>query len=1010
MRFAEIYTTQHDKQWIKLFVLCSCLLFIQLSQHENVAAQIQTQQEDSSAAIILENEDHFEIVNQLGGESRAVFVKNERIYLGAGPRLQIIDSSDPQSPTLVGQSLPMPGIVTDIVVNNTLAFVTAGNALHLFDLSNAAHPALLGTYEFVDEAEFVAVTGNVAYVLDYWANLHLIDVSNPALPVELSTYNAGGFGEDMVVAEEVVYIASSDGLTIVDVSNPALPTRLTLFETTWAQSVAIRGTMAVVSDIFDGGLYLLDISNPEKPAQLGFYKGSFGRVVLEGDIAYATQSGGIKLIDIRNPAAPVEINFYAQGSYAHDIVVQAQTLYSARGKDGLQIADLSTPLVPIEIATYKNIGSASDVIVMDDHAYIAAEEAGLYLFDSQNLPLTFAPVGFYQTTDAANHIVSEGNVAYLIDGSSLRLLDVTNAEAPRELGAHVVGTVNDLSVAEGVAYVATDYYGLRIFDVRNPANPVEVAVYATPGHIRDVKLVNDIAYVVDDESGLHIVDVSAPATPVELGFQYVERGAMSLDVVNNVAYVAGEDGQLHLYDVSTPTAPIELGVYEIPGSAVQVIVQHNIAYLATRYNGIVLVDVSDPSTPVEIAIYNTPGNALRMTVIDDLIYVADAAGGLSIVRYVGDNLPGPVATLQIGHGGDVADPEQRITIPVDLLNIPAARPLGGVTVDIQYDDTFLRVVDCVASSDTRFTPVICNSSTRGHIQISAVTAAGVASDTQLAQITFKRTGQTSGVMPLTASVSSFVDTNNVAIPVRVQNGAINFVCQRGDVDCDNKIIVGDSLFILQYDIGRRNGVDTYPAPDEMLYLPACDVNVDSACNVTDALLILQCSVGVSNLFCPASGNAAATANLDAPLATANTLLQIGAVPATISNRITIPVTATVSAGRLGATTLEMTYDATQLQVVACNVDPDENFDYALCNEDFVDEAGDTGTIRFNAISIDGVGDRLKIADILFEPVAAAAENAQISLNVLTIADNRGLPMTVEVEDKQTLLFLPFIQR
>jgi hypothetical protein len=72
----------------------------------------------------------------------------------------------------------------------------------------------------------------------------------------------------------------------------------------------------------------------------------------------------------------------------------------------------------------------------------------------------------------------------------------------------------------------------------------------------------------------------------------------------------------------------------------------------------------------------------------------------------------------------------------------------------------------------------------------------------------------------------------------------------GDVTCDNLADVNDVLSIIQYDVGLRQPANSCPLSDNTFYIPACDVNANGDCEVGDALLLLQCDVGIPNSFCP----------------------------------------------------------------------------------------------------------------------------------------------------------------
>ncbi|MEW5956598.1 MAG: hypothetical protein AB1801_02660 [Chloroflexota bacterium] len=52
-----------------------------------------------------------DFVGHIGGETKAVFVQGDYAYIGEGPRLVILDITNPVTPTLVGKTSPLPGLV-----------------------------------------------------------------------------------------------------------------------------------------------------------------------------------------------------------------------------------------------------------------------------------------------------------------------------------------------------------------------------------------------------------------------------------------------------------------------------------------------------------------------------------------------------------------------------------------------------------------------------------------------------------------------------------------------------------------------------------------------------------------------------------------------------------------------------------------------------------------------------------------------------------------------------------
>jgi hypothetical protein len=103
------------------------------------------------------------------------------------------------------------------------------------------------------------------------------------------------------------------------------------------------------------------------------------------------------------------------------------------------------------------------------------------------------------------------------------------------------GSVNGVALANGYAYVADWVGGLRVLNVSDPADPVEVGSYRTQ-HAWSVTVQGNYAYVADTYDGLRVVDVSDPAAPVEAGFYEVPGSLNDVAVAGEYVYVAGERG------------------------------------------------------------------------------------------------------------------------------------------------------------------------------------------------------------------------------------------------------------------------------------------------------------------------------------------------------------------------------------------------------------------------------------------------------------------------------------
>ena len=64
-----------------------------------------------------------EYVGQIGGITRTVALQGSYAYLGVGPRLIVLDISDPAMPVEIGKTEPFPSSIGGIVVAGSYAYL-----------------------------------------------------------------------------------------------------------------------------------------------------------------------------------------------------------------------------------------------------------------------------------------------------------------------------------------------------------------------------------------------------------------------------------------------------------------------------------------------------------------------------------------------------------------------------------------------------------------------------------------------------------------------------------------------------------------------------------------------------------------------------------------------------------------------------------------------------------------------------------------------------------------------
>ena len=284
-----------------------------------------------------------------------------------------------------------------------------------------------------------------------------------------------------------------------------------------------------------------------------------------------------------------------------------------------------------------------------------------------------------------------GSYAYVVLGQAgLAVFDVSNPANPVQVGGYdTIGFAHSVAVSGNYAYVADSDAGLQVIDVSNPTKCARVGGYDTDGHASNVAVSGNYAYVADADAGLQVIDVSDPTNCVRVGGYDTSGWAWGVAVSGNYAYVAdGYDSGLQVIDVSNPTNCVRVGGYFNGLTPVSVAVSGNYAYLAAGPAGMQVIDVSNPTNCVRVGGYDTSGSAYGVAV-PGRIYVADGYAGLLVLPTLlnvqltvrVDATPGVPFTLEAATNLNAPIP----WTPLLTTNVPAM-PFDYVDFDVKLSD------------------------------------------------------------------------------------------------------------------------------------------------------------------------------------------------------------------------------------------------------------------------------------------------------------------------------------
>lgn len=276
----------------------------------------------------------------------------------------------------------------------------------------------------------------------------------------------------------------------------------------------------------------------------------------------ANKEGGLKVYDISDPANPTLVSTMPVSTFGllhvMNISQEGAYLYLALGNSftgaqsaGMAIVDVSTASSPT-LKDYYVVQSSSSgggiVKVEGNYAYFGAMGNGLVIFDisdksnikfmSQfkpdiNYPVKNPNANLY---NARGMEVRNGIVYLCYDAGGFRIINCSDKSNPVETGRYANPALykplnlprayNNLVLDDSVVYVAVDYCGMEVLDIRDTAN-IKLIGWWNPDHCpgnnwftSDVHA-NEVQYDRNEhivmlstgKSDMVVVNVSNPAAP-----------------------------------------------------------------------------------------------------------------------------------------------------------------------------------------------------------------------------------------------------------------------------------------------------------------------------------------------------------------------------------------------------------------------------------------------------------------------------------------------------------------
>jgi hypothetical protein len=594
----------------------------------------------------------FNLPIPFGTEDEGIVISGNRAYvLGAGSVdplffsktyfwIDVYDVTDPVHPAWLD--------VVEAACRGPL--FTSGTFLHQlcsFDTTQSTFPTTIATFDITGQQPvLVAQQVVLSQFFSGFNNGVAVSVPssglNPLPPGTISIYDLSGgsitehdfipqVNGSPVTSVSAATVVPGRVLAIFTTDPTATSSQLGAFDLS-TNPPAFLGSVPATSSgvmivsgntLFVGG-DAYDISGAA-PVHMGGIPG-FQAGAVNGNLVYATTGQSYaRVIDFTTPAQPKLLSVVGQVGVSGGSPAQwvGDRLLLAEGNGGLGVYEAGLPGGLVEQGELPGGGFAViglDQLATPSNLFVAALNTiggVMNIYDTSSVPAT--PLGRLQLgTQTPVALALSGATLYVGTDTSLLALDVTSLSAPNQLNSLPVVDVTSLAISGSTLYLGTLDSHLIIFDISQPASPVQKASILLPGVADRMTVTGNLLIIADDLSGLLLLNITNPLSPLLLGQAAVPAGDLALD--GNLVLVAAADQGLAIVDITNPSSPVVVSTTPLnmpqifggrpaPVLAVTVEARSSIAYLGAFQNNATLFgfDYRQPAHPrlVSLASFGT---------------------------------------------------------------------------------------------------------------------------------------------------------------------------------------------------------------------------------------------------------------------------------------------------------------------------------------------------------------------------------------------------------------------
>lgn len=542
-------------------------------------------------------------------------INSHYLYIVENNELVILDISNPAFLLEVSRlTLDANVRLIEVKTQGSYAYIASWEGLFVVDIYDLTSPQVVANAGGVYAG--ITLSGDQAYLLSAHSQGRVIiyDIQNPLQPEESSS---------IWTMEGVSYLAIVGDYGYANSNNPL---GLCSFNLESEEIIMCFPEYGLLGDVFfqNGHPYLVasdfTIFSPTSSGGLnllGNYSGYFsvvGDILVEGDIAYTYQQkhGGLGFasLDFSDPLDPHALDF-----------LPVDTLLEFALYNHVAAVLESEQLTLIDISSPDNLSYMASINLQGTNAQNLAASAGMiYISSSYGLeiidisdPANPVSLPGFPSSDlfSSGDIAIQGSLVFWVSEGKIYIIDMSDPTSPQIIGSCLAESwPSDLAVSDSELCASIDT-GITCLDVLDPTSPTTISTI--PFSSQDLEIIENRLYVAAQYFGIFVYDISDPATPIEIAHNEEYYWVGNLTPAPGLILATGAGNSLYIFSnpLDDPVPVFDVTIILAEPSDVLHDPAHDVVYFTGLFDQLVdyYNEVSMGRVNIRLnAIYDNDGN------------------------------------------------------------------------------------------------------------------------------------------------------------------------------------------------------------------------------------------------------------------------------------------------------------------------------------------------------------------------------------------------------------------